>query len=871
MADRLRKVQELFEQAADLDPDQRREFLYRAAGGDDTLVTEVEELLRHDSESNDSLFISVRDQAASTFGDRPRRETIGKYRVVRELGQGGMGTVYLAKRDDKEYDKDVAIKLVPAVVDRDELMRRFRAERQIMASLVHPNIAQLLDGDTTRDGVPYVVMEYVPGQPIDEYCADNALSPEERLALFLKVCNAVTHAHRNLVVHRDIKPGNILVTADGEPKLLDFGIAKILDTEAGPALTRSGMRLMTPEYASPEQARGEPVNTATDVYSLGVLLHRLLTGALPYDIDTRDVGAVERAICELPPAPPSSFDPAIGRELDAIVLMALRKEPERRYPTVDAFAEDIDRYLRNQPVAARPDTVGYRLGLFVKRNSIAVTAAAAMLIMIVGFGAAMTWQAIEISKQRDRAERSLQRADDSLTFLVSMFEDAAPKMSRGSTFTAKDLLDRGRERIGEELAEHPESQGYLMGILGAVYYELDELEAAEELHLAALERHEALGDEDPAELRNTLLELSRVYLKMNRTEDALAYTLRGIDVQNSYMAPDDPARILPLQRICSVYYYEQNYEAALPWCRQTVEIARLPTTTRPESLSAATNGLANVYLELGDLEAALPLYIESQQVDINELGSDHPWSAISTGNVALVYRKMKRLEEAENSYRQALAIAEKVWPPTHSERERLRNSLALVLRLAGRIDEAEGVLLPVLDEFESGGVAGDWAYASLAELYELSGQFEKMRNVSERYLEFASAAGDPARVIDARDFAARSLIGLGRLDEAWSELDRAIARHSGNEVVQGKLASLRALRAYLQTRRGLPVEDVDPVFDEALAQEDSEKMQIRLLRARALALQGKTDAALAEMQTVTDLGLEDPWETVPDLGDLSAD
>ena len=249
--DRLKRVQELFDKAVELEPAARRDFLYKAADGDETLVTEVEDLLRHDDESNDSLFVSVEKKVATAFEGKPRRESIGKYRVIRELGQGGMGTVYLAARDDDEYLKEVAIKLVPAVVDRSELMRRFRAERQIMASLEHPNIARLLDGDTTKDGVPYVVMEYVQGQPVDQYCENNNLGIDQKLRLFLRICNAISHAHRNLVVHRDIKPGNILITEDGEPKLLDFGIAKILDTSDEPALTRSGMRLMTPEYASP--------------------------------------------------------------------------------------------------------------------------------------------------------------------------------------------------------------------------------------------------------------------------------------------------------------------------------------------------------------------------------------------------------------------------------------------------------------------------------------------------------------------------------------------------------------------------------------------------------------------------------------------
>ena len=457
--DRLKRVQELFDEAVELEPEARREFLYEAAGGDETLITEVEELLRHDNESNDSLYVSLKDQATGAFDERPRRETIGKYRVVRELGQGGMGTVYLATRADDEYQKEVAIKLVPAVVDRDELMRRFRAERQIMASLEHPNIARLLDGDTTTDGIPYVVMEYVRGRPIDQYCKEEHLAVDDKLRLFLKVCDAISHAHRNLIVHRDIKPGNILVSDDGEPKLLDFGIAKILDTSDGPALTRSGMRMMTPEYASPEQARGLPVNTSSDVYSLGVLLNKLLTGALPYDLETREIGGVEKVICEQPPARPGSINPGIDSELDDIVAMALRKEPERRYGTVAAFAGDIERYLTNQPITARRDSAGYRASKFVRRNLLAVSAATLVAVALVG---GITMASVGLIRAQQAEAQARREADISKSVaesFVNLFRQADRLGQTHQQVTVAELLDKGIEEITKNVQDQPEALG----------------------------------------------------------------------------------------------------------------------------------------------------------------------------------------------------------------------------------------------------------------------------------------------------------------------------------------------------------------------------------------------------------------------------
>lgn len=841
-----------------------------ASGGDDTLVTEVEELLRHDAEANDSLFVSLDEQASDVFAAKPRRETIGRYRVVRELGQGGMGTVYLARRDDDEYDMEVAIKLVPAVLDRDELMRRFRAERQIMASLEHPNIARLLDGDTTRDGVPYVIMEYVQGVPIDVYCRDNALGIDERLALFRQVCSAVSHAHRNLVIHRDIKPGNILVTKEGVPKLLDFGIAKILDTD-GPmaaSLTRSSMRMMTPEYASPEQVRGEAITTTSDVYSLGVLLHKLLTDELPYALDTRELGAVERVICEQPPTRPTQLAPDVSKELDDIVLMALRKEPERRYPSVDAFADDLRRFLDGLPVTARADTASYRIRKFVTRHALAVGASAAVFIVLAGLGVGMTYQAITIATERDRAEQSLRKADDSLEFLVSLFRDAAPKVRRGESFTALDLLDRGRGRINNELTEHPLSQALLMSILGEVYYELGDYEVALELHTAALQRYEQVPGASPQELRNTLLELSRTNLKLGRNDDAEVHTLRAIDVQDTYMLDEEPNRVLPLQMICDTRYATGDYAEALPYCLRTVEIARLPTTTRPETLSSALNGLANVYVGLGEYGNALDYYIESQQVDIESLGPDHPWTAISTSNIGYAYRRLRQYDDAQRYYVDSLAIAEKVWPATHPEIRRIKSSIGLVYRLTGRYDEAEAFLLPIAAEYEATGETGAWAYYDLAILYDVSGQHAKMLDASQRYFAYARSQEDESLALEARDLGIHALIGMNRLDAADEALAELLPPDINPESLPAEYGCLIALKGYLTGLREPDSSATENYFDLALAVEGGHEQSIRLLLARSLALRDEAEGARVEMQRAVELGFEDPISVYPELATL---
>jgi serine/threonine protein kinase/tetratricopeptide (TPR) repeat protein len=421
--ERWKQVETIFEEVLEIPPGERSPFLERTCAGDEELRHEVDSLL--ESHGGAGTFLDNSDPFFSkedlTENDSFLQSgtTIDHYRIVREIGRGGMGAVYLAERADAEYEKQVAIKLIKRGMDTDSVLRHFRNERQILASFDHPNIARLFDGGTTGGGLSYFVMEYVEGVPIDEYCNKHALSIGERLKLFREVCAAVSYAHRHLVIHRDIKRTNILVTAEGIPKLLDFGIAKILQQGDGaqPLATMTGLRLMTPEYASPEQIRGEAVTTASDVYSLGIILYELLTGSSPYRFTSRAPRDVERAITEQEPTRPSTAvlesnrNSAIANrkslrgDLDNIVLMALRKEPERRYASVEQFSEDIRRHLEARPVLARKDTIGYRAAKFVRRNKAVVAAASLLFVSLLGGIITTTWEAHRARVQEAAARR----------------------------------------------------------------------------------------------------------------------------------------------------------------------------------------------------------------------------------------------------------------------------------------------------------------------------------------------------------------------------------------------------------------------------------------------------------------------------------
>lgn len=418
--ERWQRIEEVFRTVVDRPAAERETFLTRACDGDEELRREVLSLLARDT-AEDFLRAPI-GSAALAFTARPKDdltgERIGLYRVIRLIGRGGMGDVYEAERDDAQFQQQVAIKIIKRGMNTDFVRDRFLRERQILASLDHPHIARLFDGGTTPDNLPYFAMEFVDGDPITTYSHRHQLSVNEKLNLFRKVCSAVQHAHSKLVIHRDLKPSNILITEDGMPKLLDFGIAKLLspDLSQAPTRTETALRLMTPEYASPEQARGQAVATTTDVYSLGVVLYELLTGRRPHEFKTYSPAEIERALCdteieepskvvERMTSAPTRLSRQLAGDLDNIMLMAMRKEPERRYPSVEQLSEDIRRYLAGLPVTARADTFAYRAGKFVRRHRVAVVAAALVLLSLLGGILATMLAARQARAERARAER----------------------------------------------------------------------------------------------------------------------------------------------------------------------------------------------------------------------------------------------------------------------------------------------------------------------------------------------------------------------------------------------------------------------------------------------------------------------------------
>lgn len=612
---------------------------------------------------------------------------MGRYRVVRELGRGGMAVVYLAERADGQFEQQVALKLLKRGIDTDEVVGRFDQERQILARARHPGIARLLDGGVGPGGRPYLVMEYVLGRPVDVYCDDQRLPVPDRLRLFLQVARAVEDAHRNLVVHRDIKPGNILVTTDGHAKLLDFGIAKLLDPDSDATpVTRTASRMLTPAWASPEQLAGDPVTTASDVYQLGLLLHLLLAGRLP---DPRVGGEITRpsgtqvsdeaAWSRL--TTPVRLQKELAGDLDTIVLTALRTEPERRYGSVAQLIDDVERYLEGRPVSARPDTLRYRTGKFVRRHTAAVTVAAMALMLLVTVVVLYT---IQLTRERDRAERAALRATQVAGFLRGLFEVSAPTRSRGEQITARQLLDQGAARIDAELAGQPEVQADMMTLIGDVYRELALYEEAETLLVRAVALRRERPGADRLSLAASLHSLAR--LRAEKAEHAASRKLyeEALALREKALGPEHPDVARTLTSLGRVLASLGDFDTARRHQERALAILEKSLGRGHTEVGLALRDLGLTLVEAREAKAARPRLARSLEVLEAGHGPDHPDVAkvrVHLGNALLAAGDR---EGARAQYERALPVLEKVYGADHP-------ALAMVMFTLGDLLISPGI------------------------------------------------------------------------------------------------------------------------------------------------------------------------------------
>lgn len=704
----------IFDRAIELSGEERRRFLDLHCAGDALLRRRVESLLAADRAAGD--FLQPPNPAARTGMDTgegsadgidPLPGTVlGNYRILRGIGSGGMSTVYLAERIGGDFPMTVAIKVIRRGLDTDEVLRRFFHERRLLASLVHENIARLIDGGIAPDGRPYLMMEYVEGEPIDRFCANRSLSLRERLELFRTVCAAVSHAHRSLVVHRDLKPGNILVTRDGDVRLLDFGIAKVLDPDgsAGGPLTATGSRLMTPRYASPEQVRGGPTTTATDVYSLGVVLYELLTGRSPYRMDQTPL-ALEQEICESAPVRPSTAvrrggspaagDPAsspvdsqklsrrLHGDLDVIVLKALRKEPERRYGSVEQFSEDIRRHLAGLPVLARPDTFLYRTGKFVRRNVVPVAAGVMVVLLLGVFGVLMARQLAETARERDRANQEAATARQTVEFLEGLFRVPDPNEAQGRTITAREILEHGVTRLGDSFTDRPLVQARLLRTIGGVQTNLGLYEDARGPMERALEIYRRDAGVDSLDLATVLEGLANLRRLGGDTPAALALAEEALAIRERAPGRDDLQLSITLSRVAILRTRQRDFEGARRLLERSLALREAVQGPDHPDSGATLHTLANLYFNMGDLERARAMFGRALALQERSVGPDHPQVASTLSSMAALASDQGRHAAAESLQSRALDIRSRALGPDHDAVGGDLADLALIRKNAG--------------------------------------------------------------------------------------------------------------------------------------------------------------------------------------------
>jgi eukaryotic-like serine/threonine-protein kinase len=715
--ERWSKIKEIVAAALERDPASRPPFLDQACSGDRELRAEVESLLSAHADSDDlSQLIWPQVETVPSAN----LSTIGPYRLIRELGVGGMGQVWLAEQTEP-VRRRVALKLIRAGMFDAAIVKRFQSERQSLAIMDHPGIAKVFDAGTTPQGQPYFAMEYVDGLPITTYCDRKKLGIQDRLKLFIQVCEAVQHAHQKAIIHRDLKPSNILVLeVDGKPRprVIDFGLAKAASPlEPGETLvTQLGAFLGTPGYMSPEQASPDTqdIDTRSDVYSLGVVLYEMLTGFLPFDTaqwKQQGLQEVLRVLRDTDPQKPSTKVSAnrktssaaaeargteplqlvgtLRGDLDWITLKALEKDRERRYGTPSELAADLERYLHNRPVEARPASSGYRFRKYVQRHAVAVAVASGAAALLIAFAVMQAVELRRITRERDRADRITE-------FMTSMFKVSDPGEARGNTITAREILDRSSGEIESGLAKDPELQSRLMGTMGHVYVNLGLFSKAQ----ATLERAVAIGrrtsgTNDPSTL-SSMARLAVLYVRQGRYQEGEKLLRETIAGQRRVLGPANQSALESMRYLALALEGQGKFKDAEKLERETLDSDRHSFGQEHAETLLAMNELGNILDDERRLQEAEQLYRQTWEIQKRTLGPDYFQTLTTASNLAATLEEQDRLAEAEALQREILAARTRVLGAEHPDTLAVELNLANTLDSGGRYPEAETLYRQIL-------------------------------------------------------------------------------------------------------------------------------------------------------------------------------
>ena len=691
-----KKLSRIFDKVLTLPQQGQTAYIKNVCGGDAELEKKVREMLNQLEES-DQYFEeqfeknqAVIDELNSLLESTEESEdfydgkTIGRWVIAELIGRGGMGSVYKAQRTDESgLQQTGALKILHQSLITQSHIERFKLEQQILSGLQHPNISAFIDSGITAEGIPYMVMEYVEGESILDYCDKRNLGIEQRLDIFITICRTIQYAHKSLIVHRDLKPENILVTKDGHVKILDFGIAKLLDPNlyGGSTIeTKPGMRILSLEYASPEQVTGKPVNTSTDIYSLGVLLYKLLTGLHPFDVDDHSFREVEKIVLEQDPPLPghrladlgddkakeqilqarsttsSQLIQKLKGDLDAIINKALRKNPERRFDSVESLLNDIERHQTGLPIYARTDTVGYRARKFIYRHRWGVSATALVVLALTVGLVATLWQA-------EQAQRNAQQAREVSDFLIELFEESDPTDANDGSTTAREMLDQGFEKVQTELANQPAIQAQMLGIIGKVYTNLGLYEQAYPALEQAATAYRNIG-ETSTDYALVLLLLSNLHYRLGEMVEAGATARGSLEMSVDLYGANHPEVASVLNTLAlaleELGLMDEAYEAYY----RTIEIRR-QHKEQNSNLAANLNNLAILLQEDGQLEEADELFEEAVTIVEEEWGEEHPYMAYTLSGYSGVHQDRGEYDLAEADLQRALEIGRAVFPTEH--------------------------------------------------------------------------------------------------------------------------------------------------------------------------------------------------------------